>query len=254
MPDQTRLLFHKDTPGGLVEVWQSNTERYLTINSIKQTGIHIDQPARLVSPLYHAFLASLLFIETPEKVLLAGLGGGALARYLDHIMPEIYGDAVEINETVANSAKKYFYFPDAGWKINVADIKQWNGSDYDLILLDIADADLTPAWLTSEKMLSQLKQQLSMHGVLVINLLVDNEQSFLTELASIRKVFNGYTLCLGVQDHQNIVVFAFNQRPGYCSKKALKSRTKQLSDVWQLDFDFLLARLLNDNPEGSGVL
>lgn len=253
MSDQRKLLFQEAAHGGLVEVWQKRNTRFLTINSVVQSCLNVEQPAQLASPLYNAFLAALLFIESPKKVLLAGLGGGALANYLHHLMPEIQGEAVEINETVAAVAKRYFDFPETQWDISIKDIRQWSGSDYDLMFLDIAENDLTPAWLISEDMLTHLKRQLSVQGVLIINLLVDNAYSLSSSLMTIRKIFKRKTLCLGVQDHNNIVVFAFNQQPVYCSENELTVHIKKLAEVWPLDFNVLLAQLLKDNPEGSGV-
>ena len=203
--------------------------------------------------MHHAFLAALLFIDSPEKVLLAGLGGGALARYLHHINSDIQGDAVEVNETITAVAKSFFCFPETKWNISIENIQQWQGSAYDLVIADIAQADLTPTWLISEEMILCFKQQLSANGVLVMNLLVTDAQSLSRTLKIIRETFARRTLCLTVPDHKNIVVFAFNQQPRYHSKNEINSRISQLAEKWQLDFYSLLDQLLKDNPEGSGI-
>ena len=251
MLDQERLLFQQETAGGLIEVWQKDNHRWLNIDSVLQSGIDIDQPERLVSPLHHAFLAALLFTETPDKILLAGMGAGAFARYMHHVNPSIQGDAVEVNETISVIAKQYFDFPDEKWKINIDNIRQWQGKYYDFILADIAEDELTPAWLTSEAMLLQLKNQLSARGVLAINLLVSDAQSFKQALITIRKVYEQKTLCLTVPDHKNIVVFAFNNQIKVESNAAMKSRIMSLNQIWGVDFGVLFEQLQSDNPVGS---
>lgn len=253
MSDNTKLLFHKKSPAGLIEVWQNNSKRCLTINSVEQSSINTEQPGQLASPLYNAFLSSLLFIESPNKVLLAGLGGGALACYMHYIMPEMQGEAVELDEAIATLARQYFNFPEKHWDIFIDDIRQWRGSDYDLVFLDIADKELTPSWLITEKFLLHMKAQLSAQGILVINLLVEDAQSLRSSLTVIRKVFKRKTLCLSIQGHKNIVVLAFNCQPVYRSESELAARIETVSEVWPLNFNVQLARLLKDNPEGSGV-
>ncbi len=248
-----QLLYQKQTQAGLIEVWQKNSQRWLNIDAIEQTRIDINSANKLTSQLHCAFLAVLLFIEAPERVLLAGLGGGELSRYLHRINFNIRGDAVEINETIAEIAQQYFYFPEAQWTLNIQDIKQWQGELYDFIVVDIADRDLTPAWLSSEEMLLQFKQQLSIDGVLAINLLVKDASSLVSTLTTIRQVFKKKTLCLSVPYHKNIVVFAFNRPPPYRTESELYSRINQLAKVWGVDFKLLLAQLVKDNPVGSGV-
>ena len=251
MLNQEQLLFQQETEGGLIEVWQKDNRRWLNINAVEQSSINIDQPELLLSPLHHAFLAVLLFIDTPNKILLAGMGGGALARYMHHRNPAIQGDAVEINKTITIVAKQFFNFPETDWKININNIQQWQGECYDLIVADIAENELTPAWLTSEKMLLQFKKQLSECGVLVINLLVSDAQSFSQSLVNIRKVFERQTLCLTILDHKNIVIFAFNKNPERCSEALLQSHMVALDKIWGVNFSMLLERLRCDNPPDS---
>lgn len=254
MPGEPVLCFRKKTPVSLVEVWQEGNQRWLSINSIEQSRIDIVNLDKLVSPVQQAYLASLLFTESPGKVLCCGLGGGAIARYLYHIDPELKGEAVEKDSLIADLSKRYFNFPGKNWSIIIDDIRQWQGFDYDLIIADIAENKLMPAWLTSEKMLLQYKQQLSLDGVLVINFLVSDAQAFSQKLAMVRNVFERRTLCLGVPKHKNVIVFAFNNQPQYSSMEQLASRVQDLSDLWRLDFNVLLLQLQKDNPVGSGVL
>jgi spermidine synthase len=251
--NKPRLLFQRRSQNDLVEVWQQKDLRWLNINSVEQTRINTERPDFLVSPVSSAFLAALLFIDTPTSVLLAGLGGGAIARYLHYKNPDITGDALEINAAVAEIAKHYFQFPESQWNLIVDDIQGWQGNHYDLIVLDIADGDITPAWLTTELMLSHLKQQLLSHGVLVINLLVNDAQSLSDKLMTVRKLFERRTLCLAVPDHKNIVVFAFNQQPDYRTIAELNLRVTEVEKIWGLDFNSMLKQLRKDNPEGSDV-
>jgi len=246
-------LFQKHTPDGLIEVLADEPLRSLYLDNIEQTRINTEQPELLASLVHRCFLACLLFVKTPENVLLGGLGGGALARYLHNRKPEMSGDAVEINATIAKLAREYFYFPKQRWNLVVDDIRHWHKQPYDLIIIDIAENDLTPGWLIDEPMLTQLQAQLSEQGVLALDLLVDDARSFTQALSNIRKVFDRQTLCLSVPDHKNIIIFAFKRLPQNCSLQDLAGRIKPLTDFWGLDFSAFVEQLKKDNPENNGI-
>ena len=251
--NQIELLFQKKTDDGLIEVWNDNQLRWLSIDGIEQSRINIKRADQLTASVHRTFLASLLFTQTPEKVLLGGLGSGAVARFFYNKNPEIQGDAVEISETIASLARDYFAFPERQWNIVISDLRHWLGKQYDMMIIDIAEGDLTPAWLTSEVMLQNFKRQLSDSGVLVINLLVADASSFTQALAMVRKVFERKTLCLGVPEHKNIIVFAFNQPPSNVSLADLQLRAEKLTRLWGFDFSPFLAQLEKDNPENNGI-
>lgn len=254
MLNQTKLLFQKKTVHGNIEIHDRDGFRCLDIDSIEQSRIQLDQPSLLVSALHRSFLTSLLFTGIPDKVLLGGMGGGALARFLHVMRPTIQGYVVEIDETVAILAKRYFDFPTTQWSVHIEDFQNWRGDQYDVIIADIAEGEKTPAWLSSEKTLSQLKRQLSGNGVLTINLLVDDAKTFKNSLMMIRQIFEHRTLCLSVVDFKNIIVFAFNKKPDNISVTELTIRAEQLTQEWGFDFTSQLEQLIKDNPVGSGIL
>ena len=257
MTKQAHLLFQEKSKEELIQIWQNSDHRWLSIDNIEQSRLNIKNLEKLASPLDYYFLACLLFIDTPKNVFLGGLGGGTLAHYLHNKQPEINGHAIEINSLIAKLAKDYFYFPQNKWDIAIDDIRHISTKaikhHYDLMLIDIGDKDSTPEWLTSEKMLLQLKQQLSEHGVLVINLLANDANAFSQKLAEIRKVFNRKTICASVPEHNNIVAYVFNKQPLYSSSDQLQSRVEKLSESWGLDYSVLLEQIQQENPKGSGV-
>lgn len=253
MSYQNTLCFQEQTSSGLIEIWQKNNQRWLMIDEVEQSRIDIENNMKLLAPLHHAFLAILLFIETPKKVMFAGMGGGAVARYLCDTIPGINGDAVEKNSLIANLATRYFDFPENNISIHVADIRQWRGRSYDLIIVDIAEGESTPAWLFSEEFLNQLKCQLSHDGVIVFNILIEDPQSFKSMLQMMRYIFDKRTLCLTVPDYKNIVVSVFNNQPRSLGKQ-LDLRDKKLMRYRGIDFEYLSSQLIKDNPAGSGII
>lgn len=254
MSVKTELVFQQKNQDNLIEVWQQENICWLTINSILQTSIDTKDPQHLTSPVYPAFLSALLFVDDPKSVMLAGVGGGAIARFLNNKAPKIRGDAIEINATIATISRKYFDFPTTNWKLIVDDIRRWSGRIYDLIFLDIADAESTPIWLTDKAMIKHMKKQLSTDGVLVFNLMTSDASIFSQQLQNIRDTFERRTLCLSIPHHKNIIVFAFNQQACFHTIEDLESRLHVAKDVWGINFKTQLEQLRIDNPIGSGIL
>jgi spermidine synthase len=59
----------------------------------------------------------LLFVRPPSRALLIGLGGGSLAKFIYHRLPETRIQAVEVNPRVVAIARQQFHVPyDDDWK------------------------------------------------------------------------------------------------------------------------------------------
>lgn len=261
---------HSQQDGALsIHVHEKDSLRWLVFDdAAEQSIIDLHHPQQLVSPAYQAMLAALLFVPTPATLLLLGLGGGAIARYLAHHAPACRGVAVELSPVVANIAQQFFDLPGAqqNWQLHITDARDYfnesncnedntdGDSHFDYMVLDIAEQTRTPSWLTEPSFLKLCRQRLSHHGVLAINLIPRNAEEFTRCLANIRSAFDTHTLCLSVPEHHNILVFAFNQRPEFNGIDQLHGRVPALTKYWALPFDQFLNQMLHDNPVGSGVL
>lgn len=255
MTQNRRQLFHQKTESGTIEVWQSAAMRSLLIGSTEQSRIDINHPEAVVSPVDVAILSVLLFDDSPQSVLLAGLGGGALARFLHHHAPDITGDAIEIDPQVAGLARQFFQFPESNWNLNITDIRRWQGAQkYDLIILDIGEDESSPDWLTSSVFLGGLKRQLTANGILVIDLLPADAEHFRNQLASIRSIFERRTLCLSVPAHNNVIVFAFNGQAAQLTTEACEQRVARVQDRWGLTLQDAVDTLRRDNPENDATV
>lgn len=252
---------HTQKAGELcINVHDDGTKRWLDFGDDGiQSIIDRDQPQTLVSPLNQAMLAALFFTPVPARFLLLGTGGGAVARYLSHRHPDCRGEAVELSPAIIEIAKQFFEFPHHNWEPHPADARDFvaenNASQqyYDYIVLDIAEQQHTPHWLTDASFLANCRQRLSKQGVLSINLLPKDAANFMQQLADIRQAFDGRTLCLSVPEHQNIIVFAFAQPPEFSDMAQLQQRINELNQRWELPFSDFLERMIQENPVGSGI-
>lgn len=230
-----------------LEIREQDDRRSLWFDDvILQSEIHLHDPAVLPNPVNRAMLAHLLFNPPLHRVLLAGCGGGAVARWLNARAPEVYGIAVELSETVARLAREYFDFPApeaSRWQLLVEDVRDHvvrGGEQYDFILVDLEENQSSPAWLTAPGFLTACRDRLSEQGVLTVNLIVDSPAQAGQALQRVRQVFGANILLLDHPAHDNLLVFAFRgDPPPIPAADALHQRGKR----WGMDFVALAQRI-----------
>jgi spermidine synthase len=121
-------------------------------------------------------LGALYLCPDPEKILIIGVGGGALPTALSSMFPAAEIHAIEIDPAVITVAKKYFDFK-PGKYITVFEedgrvfVKRAinKGYKYDLILLDAFDHEYIPEHLLTKEFLEEVKRILLPGGVLAAN-------------------------------------------------------------------------------------
>ena len=75
---------------------------------VVQTSVNMKKPYELLHDCNRMMFASYLFMPKPERVLIVGLGGGAMVHFLKHYDPKVQVDAVEIDPMVVKVADRYF--------------------------------------------------------------------------------------------------------------------------------------------------
>lgn len=249
-------LLHQTTADGWLEVWQDGDRRSLWFDDdVLQSEIYLSSPARLPNAANRAMLAHLMFGQEPSQILLAGCGGGGIARWFAAHAPQVRGVAVERSARVAQIAREYFHFPSSeqNWELMLGDVRDWlfeQGPSRDFILVDIAEQGYNPVWVSEPGFLRQCRRTLTEHGVLTVNLLPRGAEDFALQLYNIREVFERHTLCLSVPDHDNVLVLAFRSPPDL---DTLRSRLADRQIRWGLEFDRMLVRMRRENPAGSGI-
>jgi spermidine synthase len=163
-----------------------------------QSRVNLNAPHTLESPYARSMFASYLYQPQPRRVLIIGLGGGAMVRFLTHHEPQVQIDAVEIDPAVVRIADQYFGVRSGGnVRVHTADAVQFVESTvdrYDLILMDAflrpsSDTDTTgvPTRLKTLEFLGRLKQALAPGGVVAFN--VNEHERVADDIAAVATAF-----------------------------------------------------------------
>ena len=187
-----------------------------------QSRVNLNAPHTLVSPYARSMFASYLYQPQPRRVLIVGLGGGAMVRFLTHHEPQARIDAVEIDPAVVRLADQYFDVRSGGnVRVHTADAVAFVESvmdPYDLILMDAflrpsSDTDTTgvPTRLKTLQFLGRLKQALAPGGVVAFN--VNEHASMADDIAAITTAFGQVTVYRSPPSDNKVVIATAGAMP-----------------------------------------
>ena len=214
-----------------------------------ETLIDLREPYRLQHPYAQAMTAGLIYRPEPNSVLLVGLGGGALVRFLNHYFPDVRLDVVEIDPAVVEVARDYFGTrPVPGTRILVADGRDFlarSTERYDLILLDahlypseLTDGTGHPLSLRTEAFYRSLHERLRPDGVVLINMIAGPDGS--SYMAGVCRAFAAVDV-LAVAESTNLIVVA-KADGAMPDDAALRRRARELD---QRDYGFSFERQID---------
>ncbi len=223
-----------------------------------QSSICLARPNELALHYTRAMMAFLLFQPQPREVLMIGLGGGSMARYIHQRMPQTHTTVVEINPKVLAAARSQFRFPeeDDCLKVVIAD-----GADYigehpgaaDVLLVDGFDDGKQPAVLCSQAFYDAAYASLRPGGVMAVNFMAE-EKKLDVYLQRIEKSFDERVICLNAADKVNIIAFAFRREAREIAWTELKKRARSLKSVHDLPLEDFVGGLKKLNPHTKTVL
>lgn len=139
-----------------------------------QSCMKLDDPTTLVLPYSRAMAATLTVPRHLERLLMVGLGGGSLVRWVRHYLPELQQDIVEIDPVVVEVARELFAVtPDDHVRVAVQDGRAFIAqapTRYDLVWLDAYGPDSVPTHLTTVEFFQLVRAHLTPGGAVAANI------------------------------------------------------------------------------------
>ncbi len=221
-----------------------------------QTLVDLNRPHHLQVPYTQVMFATYLVKPAQERVLMLGLGGGAMIHFISHYHPELKVDAVEIDPVVIRIAEEHFGIrSEKNVRVVTDDAFRYvreTGERYDAIYLDTflkpsPDTDSTgkPLKVKTLDFYKDLQARLSPGGVVAFNL---NRHDDLNEdLQTIREAFpHVYVFRV---DFGNIIVLGATS-PRRVDQATLRARAAELDRRLTTNFSFqAMLRLMARDPQ-----
>ena len=223
-----------------LEVTEERGTRTLHLGSRAiQSAMRVSRPWDLELAYTRAMMGFLMFNPMPQDVLMIGLGGGSLAKFIRKQRPQTHITAVEIDPRVIAAARAHFELPpdDATLSVVEADgalyVRQHPGSA-DVILLDGFDAGNQVEALATQTFYAACRRVLKPGGILVVNLW-GRDSEFAEYFARLTRAFDGEVGWISVQDKTNVIVFAFAEPGAPARLEAVRPQLADLSKRYGLD-------------------
>jgi spermidine synthase len=223
-----------------------------------QSSMRLARPNDLELSYTRSMMAFLLFMPPPRKMLHIGLGGGSLAKFIYHRIPQTTTTAVEVNPRVVAVARQLFNLPaeDSRFSVIIED-----GATYinrpevsaNVLVVDGYEADSYVEALASKPFYAACRERLSPGGMLVVNLW-GGDRLFHTLLGRIQQCFPGGTLCLPAERPGNVIVFGFRDTPEPFRWPALVHAALDLQSTYELEFPKFVTALRKMNRHDDACL
>ena len=241
-----------------VEVSEQDGVRSLHLGSdTVQSSMKLDDPYELVLSYTRAMMAFLLFRPQPEHVLMIGLGGGSLPKFVYKHLPGTRTTVIESEPKVIAVARQYFHLPpdDERLAVEVAEGGAWVAAHphcCDVLMVDGYDRTEQVPQLCSEDFYASARAALSDEGVLVVNLW-SSDGRFDAYLQRIESVFAA-VVCVPAERRGNVAVLAFRRSPGKPRWDDLRAAARSLQSLYGLEFLIFVDGLREINPRSAARL
>ena len=205
-----------------------------------QSSMRLARPNDLELSYTRSMMAVLLFVPPPADVLMIGLGGGSLAKFVYHRLSVTRTRVVEVSPRVLAIARQYFHVPqdDSRFEVILADAADYVRRDdvrADIVVVDGYAADSHVEELASYEFYAACRTRLKPGGMIVVNLW-GGDKLFNTLLQRIRLAFPGGTLCLPAERPGNEIVFGYEGAAAPLRWSDLAARAEQLQADHGLEF------------------
>jgi len=250
------LIYQSHDDQGIIEIVDQGGIRALHFgSSSQQSSMNLSEPNQLHALYSQAMMAGLMFNDNPQKVLMIGLGGGSIAKFLLHEFPDCRIKAVEFRNGVLKVARSHFGLPlDQRLKVKIGCGAQHvyqesreHSELYDMIVIDAYDADGMSPEISSESFFDHCHTLLTPQGMLIINLWGTDKPLFEQVNWHLNHIFQYRTLNLPVRNRGNVIGFAFGSSVSRINFSDLITKAQQLEQRYHLDFSGFLLEIKRHN-------
>jgi len=207
-----------------------------------QSSMRLDDPYALALDYTRCMMAFLLFHPEPREVLMIGLGGGSLAKFVFKNLRKTAVRVIELDARIVATARAQFALPpdDARLAVEVGDGAGALAPECcDTLVVDAFEDERHAPGLTSAEFYDGAFLALAEPGTLVVNFM-DDDPKFGPAL---ERAFGGAVLAMPALHDPNILAFAFKGVAPRVSWQRLRRSADELESRLGLPFGRYVSRL-----------
>jgi spermidine synthase len=175
----------------------------------QESQVNLTDPDDLPMLYSRAMTIAAIYPQDVKRVLILGLGGGAIPTYLGRFLPDATIDTVELDPGVIDVAKKYFGIRETSksrfFESDGRVFLHRHSEPYDLIMVDAFTGSYIPFHLMTKEFYRLVRDRLTPHGVAAFNIL-PGTKLYDSNLRTLKTVFDRVDLYHSGGDDAVIVI------------------------------------------------
>lgn len=220
-----------------------------------QSRVDVADPMDLKLEYTRAGMLAWALQPEPKRILIIGLGGGAMPTFLHRALPEVVIDVAELDPEVHEAAKRYFGLPDdERIRVHIGDGRQFVKDakvKWDLVVLDAYSDTEVPRHLATAEFLAEVKAHLNPNAVVSGNIWTRDHNVLHDAMARAWEETFGSVCIVGIQASANQIFLASNGRD--VSAEAIRAAAARLKG-WPPVQDYAPAECQRDGWENAEAL
>lgn len=253
LPTVADIIHEAESPYQTIYISEANGIRRMHAGSLldRTSAMDLQDPHRHVYEYTAMMMLVSGYVDTPQKILVVGLGGGTVTRTLRRLYPDAEITNVEFDPVIVAVARQYFgYVEDDRMELVVEDARLWlrgTKERFDIIVLDAYHGGYIPFHLTTREFLELIRERLEPGGAVCTNTWIDQDLAE-RESATYHAVFGSFHHYLGKWSTNRIIVAAPGGVP---SRGEVRARLEALESARRpegLNLTGMFKDLFDPNP------
>jgi len=250
-----RLAWLEKQPDGIIFCQDSGVhyvvvrkyQSHIKLALVEKVNLHTDllqsvfdlnNPLHLVSEYTQAMLLGLVWQSQPQRIYMAGFGGGRIPLVLHHYFSETVIECADVDPIAIEAATQCFGVQlDDRLTVAIQDgreyLEQQNPDiQYDIIMTDVFLGNgYFPHRLATKEFYQLCEKRLSSEGVVLVNLL-QRDDFYAEKIKTFQSVFSQVCVCPW-KDINSVLI---GSNSAILEKDEIVARAKSLQDGYQFSF------------------
>ncbi|MEZ2252541.1 spermidine synthase [Microcoleus sp.] len=240
------MIFCKDSGVHYVAVKKERSRIKLSLvekvnlyTDLLQSVFDLNNPLHLVSEYTQAMMLALVWQNQPQRIYIAGFGGGRIPLVLHHYLPESAIECADVDPIAVEAATQCFGVKlDSRLTVAIQDGREYLEQQkpdivYDIIMTDVFFGNgYFPHRLATKEFYELCQKHLSSAGVVLVNLL-QRDEFYAEKVKTFQAVFSQVCVCPW-KDINSVLI---GSNSAIMEKDEIVSRAKYLQNYHQFSFD-----------------